>query len=342
MSKVTQQVSGRVGTPAPAGARTPSYGSGEGGPQKEGRFPARPAARPPRTRSEIWAGALAAGRAVGRRRGPGEGGRSHQTRGAAGRRAGAGSRRSGAGPRRTSVGGGGGGAAGSAGRGRRSLGRQGRRGWGRGPAASPPGSGRPGCARAHLPAGGRGPGLGCGTAKFAASSGLSSGLSSGSTLGPAAAADCGGDCAGARRGRARRALGRGRRAAGRRTKPPFFPPPPSRPSPPLPSPGPPPPPGRGRGGLGQVTRPAASSASVPGGGSESKDVRSRTWFWGGENGDLEGGGGGQRGGEGGLAELEQDVAAGGMGVRLPAGLPAGKGRGGGTQTCTVRERMTGA
>jgi hypothetical protein len=38
------------------------------------------------------------------------------------------------------------------------------------------------------------------------------------------------DCAGARRGRARRTRRRGRRPAGRRTKPPFFPPPPLRPS----------------------------------------------------------------------------------------------------------------
>lgn len=60
--------------------------------------------------------------------------------------------------------------------------------------------------------------------------------------------------------------------------------------PPRPSLGPPPPPGRGREGLGKVTRPAASSASVPGGSSsKSKDVRSRTSFWGGEAGDLEGG-----------------------------------------------------
>lgn len=114
----------------------------------------------------------------------------------------------------------------------------------------PPALGRPGCALAHLPAGCGGPGRGGGTAGFAASSGLSSGLSFGSTLGPAAAGDCGGNCAGAGRGRARRMFGRGRRAAGRRTKPPFFPPPPPRPSP-----GPPPPPGRGRGGLGRSRDP---------------------------------------------------------------------------------------
>ena len=41
--------------------------------------------------------------------------------------------------------------------------------------------------------------------------------------------DCGGDCAGASRGWARRTLERGRRAAGRRTKPPFFPPRPALP-----------------------------------------------------------------------------------------------------------------
>lgn len=140
------------------------------------------------------------------------------------------------------------------------------------------------------------------------------------------------------RGRARRMFGRGRRAAGRRTKPPFFPPPPPRPSP-----GPPPPPGRGRGGLGKVTRPAASSASAPGGGRESKDVRSRTSFWGGEAGHGEQGGrAGSRGGERALAELEGRLQQEGWKLDSRRDFPRRKGRGGGPQTWAVRERMTGA
>lgn len=94
------------------------------------------------------------------------------------------------------------------------------------PFSSLPRSGRLECGLTHLSAGGRGPGWGCGAAKFAASS---EGLP-GSTAGSCGCSrDCGGDCAGARRGWARRTLGRGSPAAGRRTKPPFFPPAPAPP-----------------------------------------------------------------------------------------------------------------
>lgn len=142
------------------------------------------------------------------------------------------------------------------------------------PFSLPPRSGRLGCGRTHLPAGGGGQGWGCGTAKFAASSGgLLRVHGSVPQLQP----------------RLRRGL-RGReqrlgpqdarkRAPGGRAphKTPFLsPPPPPRPSSSLP-----PPSGWERGGLGKITGPAAFSASVPGGGSrESKDERSRTASWG--------------------------------------------------------------
>ena len=140
------------------------------------------------------------------------------------------------------------------------------------PFSLPPRSGRLGCGRTHLPAGGGGPGWGCGTAKFAASSGgLLRVHGSLPQLQP----------------RLRRGL-RGReqrlgpqdarkRAPGGRAphKTPFLSPPP-RPSSRLP-----PPSDWERGGLGKITGPAAFSASVPGGGSrKSKDERSRTASWG--------------------------------------------------------------
>lgn len=131
-----------------------------------------------------------------------------------------------------------------------------------------------------------------------------------------------------------------KRAPGRRAphKTPFLPP---APAPPLPGAAPAPWPGTR--GARKVTRPAASSASVPGGGRESKDVRSRTSFWGGEAGRGEQGGReGRRGGEGALAELAGRLQQEGWKLDSWRDFPRGKGRGGGPQTWAVRERMTGA
>ena len=99
----------------------------------------------------------------------------------------------------------------------------------------------------------------------------------GPRLGPAAATETAAGTARARgeAGPARRSE-EGAGPLGAAQNPLSFPPPPPRPSskPPLP-------PGWERGWLGKITRPAAFSASVPGGGSrESKDERSRTSSWG--------------------------------------------------------------
>lgn len=95
------------------------------------------------------------------------------------------------------------------------------------PFSLPPLSGRPGCRHTHLPAGNRGPGWGCGTREVCR---LPWGSPLGPRLGPAAAAETAAGTARARgeagpAGRSEEGAG----AAGRRTKPPFFPPAPAPP-----------------------------------------------------------------------------------------------------------------
>lgn len=165
------------------------------------------------------------------------------------------------------------------------------------------------------------------------------GVSSGSTTRSCSCSrDCGGDCAGARRGWARRTLGRGRRGRRAPHKTPFLSP---RPRPALPRGRPCPQAGnaggseRSRDPLPSLQRfPAAAAARARTSevGHRPGDENPKTWS-------REGGREGRRGGQGALAIYRMMLQLEGWKLDCRRDFPFFRGRGGGIQP--VEKRMKG-